>query len=172
MTGTPAELKDSIKVLFPLAGCCAKLLSVFCPVSMSCPNWFRTFFSCSQDHRCSRVSELSDTVTTKMMFQSFVQGNKGRREFSKMLRGQVQPFKLQAEEVSFPAGDFSLMDVFKRQVDRFELAGWGIAAVSPDNFVRISGGPVTCDRGHPAFLSPTSCSDNTAELTGFADALR
>ena len=48
----------------------------------------------------------------------------------------------------------------------------GIAAVSPDNFVQILCGPVTCDAGHPAFLGATSCSSNTAKLTGFAAALR
>ena len=31
-----------------------------------------------------------------------------------------------------------------------ELAGWGIAAVSPDNFVRILCGPVTCDTSRAA----------------------
>ena len=43
---------------------------------------------------------------------------------------------------------------FKRQVDGTELARWGIAAVSPDNFVRILCGPVTCDPRHLAFLGP------------------
>ena len=44
----------------------------------------------------------------------------------------------------------------KRQMDGTVLAGWGIAAVSPDDFVRILCGPVVCDaspsgilRGHP-----------------------
>ena len=32
--------------------------------------------------------------------------------------------------------------------------------------------PVTCDPGHLAFLGAISRSNNTAELTGFADALR
>ena len=47
MTGTPSELKDSIKnfsLLVPGAGCCAKLLSIFCPVSMLCLIWFRDVF--------------------------------------------------------------------------------------------------------------------------------
>ena len=75
--------------------------------------------------------------------------------------------------LSVPAGQTLFTDgSFKRQADGCELAGWGIAAVSPDNFVRISCCPFTCDPGHPAFLGATSCSSNTAELTGFADALR
>ena len=61
---------------------------------------------------------------------------------------------------------------FERQVDGSDLAGWGIAAVSPDNFVRILCGPVTCDPRHQAFLGATSCSNNTAELTGFAEVPR
>ena len=61
---------------------------------------------------------------------------------------------------------------FQRQIDGTEMAGWGIAAVSPDNFVRILCGPVTCDPRHPAFLGATSCSNNTAELTGFAETFR
>ena len=64
------------------------------------------------------------------------------------------------------------MEVLKRQVGGAELAGWGIAAVSPDNFVRILGGPVTCEPRHPAFLGATSCSNHTAELTSFAEDLR
>ena len=91
ITGTPSELKDSIKVLLPLvpvAGCCAKLLSIFCPVSMLCLTWFGDVFfmlfvdqawaiaipgalgkeKLQQDHRCSRVPESSDTIATEMMF--------------------------------------------------------------------------------------------------------
>ena len=52
---------------------------------------------------------------------------------------------------------------FKRQADGSELAGWGIAAVSPDHVFRLLCGPVTCDPRHPAFLGATSCSNNTAE---------
>ena len=52
---------------------------------------------------------------------------------------------------------------FQRQTDGSELAGWRIAAVSADNFVRILCGPVTCEPGHPAFLGATSRSNNTAE---------
>ena len=48
----------------------------------------------------------------------------------------------------------------------------GIAAVSPDNSVRILCGLVTCDLHHPAFLGTTSRSNNTAELTGLAEAVR
>ena len=33
---------------------------------------------------------------------------------------------------------------FERQVDGSDLAGWGIAAVSPDNVVRLLCGPVVC----------------------------
>ena len=33
---------------------------------------------------------------------------------------------------------------FERQVGGSDLAGWGIAAVSPDNFVRLLFGPVMC----------------------------
>ena len=40
------------------------------------------------------------------------------------------------------------------------------------NFVRLSCGPVVCGVRHPAFLGATSCSDNTAELTGLAEVLR
>ena len=60
----------------------------------------------------------------------------------------------------------------KRQAHGTDAAAWKIAAVSPDNFVRILCGPVTCDPRHPAFSGATSCSNNTAELTGFAAALR
>ena len=61
---------------------------------------------------------------------------------------------------------------FKRQPDGSEMAGWRIAAVSLDNFVRILCGPLTCDPCHLVFLGATSCSNDTAELTGFAEALR
>ena len=37
-------------------------------------------------------------------------------------------------------------------------------------FVRILCAPVTCDAAHPAFLFATSRSNNTADLTGFAEA--
>ena len=61
---------------------------------------------------------------------------------------------------------------FKRQGGGTDSASWRIAAVSPDNFVRILCEPVMCDPRRPAFLGSTSCSNNTAELTGFAEALR
>ena len=61
---------------------------------------------------------------------------------------------------------------FRHRVDGTDTAGWGIAAVSPGNFVRILCGTVACDRRHPAFLGATSCSNNTAKLTGFAEAPR
>ena len=72
-------------------------MSIFCPVSMLCLFWFRDVFfvlfvdqawaiaipgallivrfsrwekeNLLQDHRCSRVSESSDTIATEMMFQ-------------------------------------------------------------------------------------------------------
>ena len=73
--------------------------------------------------------------------------------------------------------DFSGWKVFtdgscKRQVNDTDLAGRGIAAVSPDNLVRILCGPVVCDPRQPEFLGATSCSNNTADLTGLAEALR
>ena len=37
-----------------------------------------------------------------------------------------------------------------------ELAGWEIAAVSVDKFVRMLFGPVTCGAGHPAFFGAAS----------------
>ena len=61
---------------------------------------------------------------------------------------------------------------FKRQPDGSELAGWGNAAVSLDNSARTLCGAITCDAGHPAFLGASSRSNNSAELTGFAEALR
>ena len=56
---------------------------------------------------------------------------------------------------------------FKRDADGTELAGWGVAIVSPENFFRVTRGPVVCDPCLPAFLEATSCSNNTAELTEF-----
>ena len=64
------------------------------------------------------------------------------------------------------------MEVFKRQADGTDTAGWAIAAVSPGDFVRILCGPDTCDPRHPALLGATSCSNNIVELTGSAEALR
>ena len=57
-------------------------------------------------------------------------------------------------------------------MDGSDLAGWGIAAVSPDNFVQILCGPVLCGPRHLAFLGATSCSVNKAELTCLAEARR
>ena len=99
MTGTPSELKDSIKVLFPPGPRCRLLceaveylLSSEYVVSNLVPGRvFRvvrgsgmghrhsgciadcSFFALGkenllQDHRCSRVSESSDTIATEMMF--------------------------------------------------------------------------------------------------------
>ena len=61
---------------------------------------------------------------------------------------------------------------FDRQVDDLDVARWGIAVVLPDNFVQTFRGPVTCDPRHLAFWGSTSCSNNTAEFTGFDEALR
>ena len=60
----------------------------------------------------------------------------------------------------------------KRNPNGTDAAGSGIAALSPDNVVYILCGPVTCDPRHPAFLGATACSNNTAELTEFAEAVR
>ena len=48
---------------------------------------------------------------------------------------------------------------FKRQAGGTDAAGWGTAAASPDNFVRILCGPVMCDPRRLAFLGATSCSN-------------
>ena len=61
---------------------------------------------------------------------------------------------------------------FKRNSDDTEMACWGAAIVSPENFVRVICGPVVCDPRLPAFLEATSCSNNTADFTGLAKALR
>ena len=61
---------------------------------------------------------------------------------------------------------------FLRQVVGSDLAGWRFAAVSPDNFVQILCGPVVRNPRHRAFSGATSCSNNTAELSGLAEALR
>ena len=51
------------------------------------------------------------------------------------------------------------------------MACWGVAIVSPENLVRIICGPVVCDLRLPAFLGATSCGNNTAELSGFAEGI-
>ena len=61
---------------------------------------------------------------------------------------------------------------FKRQADGCELVAWELPPFPHDNFVRILCGPVMCDPRHPAFLGASSCSNSTAELTGFAEALK
>ena len=61
---------------------------------------------------------------------------------------------------------------FKRQVDGTEMSSWGVAVVSPENFVRVICGPVVCDPRVSAFLGATSYSNKTAELTDLAEALR
>ena len=50
---------------------------------------------------------------------------------------------------------------FKRRPTGSEMAGWRIAAVSLDNFVRILSGPLTRDPSHLVFLGATSCSKKT-----------
>ena len=64
------------------------------------------------------------------------------------------------------------MAALKRNIDGTELGGWGVAIVSNENFVRAICGPVVCDPRLPAFLGATSCSNNTAELSGLAEAIR
>ena len=49
--------------------------------------------------------------------------------------------------------------------DGTKMAGWSV-------FGPNVCGPVVCDPGPPAFLRATSCSNNTAELSGFAEAIR
>ena len=99
MTGTPSELKDSIKVLFPPGPRCRLLCEaveyllsseyvvsnlvpgrVFrvvpgsgmghrhsgCIATVRFSRWVKE--NLLQDHRCSRVSESSDTIATEMMF--------------------------------------------------------------------------------------------------------
>ena len=56
---------------------------------------------------------------------------------------------------------------FERHPDGTDAAGSGIAAVSPDNCVRILCGQVTCDPRHMAFLGATSCSNKTGERINF-----
>ena len=53
-----------------------------------------------------------------------------------------------------------------------EMAGWGVAVVSPEKLVRIICGPVVCDARLPAFLGALSCSHNAAVFAGFAEAVR
>ena len=57
----------------------------------------------------------------------------------------------------------------KRKIDGIEMTLWGVAVVSLEKFVRVMCGPVVCDPRVPAFLGATSCSNNTAELTGLAE---
>ena len=49
------------------------------------------------------------------------------------------------------------------------MAGWGVAVVSREHLIRVVCGPVVCDTGLLAFLG---VSNNTAELTGLAEAIR
>ena len=73
--------------------------------------------------------------------------------------------------IESPAGRLFTDGAFKRNIDGTEMAGWGVAIVSPENFVRVMCGPVVSDPRLQAFLGATSCSNNTAELTGLAGAL-
>ena len=59
----------------------------------------------------------------------------------------------------------------KRNIDCTEMAGWEVVIVSPEHVVRVICGPVACDPRLPAFPGATPCSNNTAELTGLAQAL-
>ena len=61
---------------------------------------------------------------------------------------------------------------FERNIDGTEMASWSVAVLSPESFVRVVCGPVVCEPRLLAFLGATSCSNNTAELTGLADAQR
>ena len=61
---------------------------------------------------------------------------------------------------------------FKRKIDGMEMTRWGVAVVSPEKIVRVMCGPVVCAPRVPAFLGAASCLNNTAELTGLAEALR
>ena len=60
----------------------------------------------------------------------------------------------------------------KRNIDGTEMSRLGCPIVSPENFVWVMCGPVVCDARLLAFLGATSCSNNTTELSGFAEAIR
>ena len=60
---------------------------------------------------------------------------------------------------------------FKRNPDGTDAAGWGIAAVPPENTVQSLYSPVICGPRHPASLGAATCSNHTAELTGLAEAI-
>ena len=131
MTGTPSELKDSIKILFPPGPRCRLLceaveylLSSEYVVSNLVPGRvFRVVRGSGMGHRHSGcIADCSFFALGKREFaarsqvlQSFgikryyrhrddvlmIRSRKqGTREFFKMLREKVQPFKLQVEEVS------------------------------------------------------------------------
>ena len=59
-----------------------------------------------------------------------------------------------------------------RPIHGTEMAGWRVRRVSLEKFVWVICGPIVCDPRVPTFLGATSCSNNTAELTGLAEALR
>ena len=131
MTGTPSELKDSIKVLFPPGPRCRLLceaveylLSSEYVVSNLVPGRvFRVVRGSGMGHRHSGcIADCSffalgerEFAARSQVLQSFgikryyryrddvlmiCSRKQGTREFFKMLREKVQPFKLQAEEVS------------------------------------------------------------------------
>ena len=76
-------------------------------------------------------------------------------------------FDLCYQPAVYPRGDGSI----KNNLDGTDAAGWKIVAVSPANTFQIFCGSVICDSRHPAFLGVTTCSNNTSELTGLAEAI-
>ena len=130
-TGTPSELKDSIKVLFPPGPRCRLfceaveyLLSSEYVVSNLVPGRvFRvvrgsgmghrhsgciadcSFFRAGRERICCKITGAPEFWNKRYyryrdVFLMICSRKQGTREFFKMLRGKVQPFKLQAEEVS------------------------------------------------------------------------
>ena len=131
MTGTPSELKDSIKVLFPPGPRCRLLCeaveyllsSEYVVSNLVQGRVFRVVRGSGMGHRHSGcIADCSffalgerEFAARSQVLQSFgikrycryrddvlmiCSRKQGTREFFKMLRGKVQPFKLQAEEVS------------------------------------------------------------------------
>ena len=60
----------------------------------------------------------------------------------------------------------------KRQIDGTEMAGWRIAVVSPENFVRILCGPVLCDPRLPAFQGPRPAATTQPNSLFLSEAFR
>ena len=73
--------------------------------------------------------------------------------------------------LSLPAGDSSQMEVLNAIPTGQR---WPVGELNrlAGQLVRILCGPIACDPRHPAFLGATSCNNNTAELSGFAKAIR